>query len=151
MPRKKSAEKSVSTPTSELAQALVEAIQITKPKQKVLIGEYDPKTPWSPPPGVMKARLKRTMYNHGILWDEEKLSNETIELLNKVKPGIYCDGWIKVIRRRDKGIDIDWPCKTHNQRLQLVTRFGFRNLNEILNGIIAEAKAPKKVEADDLD
>jgi hypothetical protein len=134
---------------SELAQALVQAIETTKPPQKKTAITRKPNTPWTPKDGSPKLKLKRKMYQHGILIDEDLVSNEEVELLNKLKPGLFLNGHVKVYRRRDRGIDIDYPIKTAAQRLKLVNQFGIRNLAELLQRCISEAENPAQYKHDD--
>lgn len=128
---------------SELAQALVQAIESTRPQKKHAFNRKVG-TPWSPKDGSPKLRLKRKMYQHGLPIDEEITSNEEIELLNKLRPGIYLKGVVKVNRRKDRGLDVDYPIKTASQRLKLVNEFGIRNLTELLTRCIEEAANPVK-------
>lgn len=123
-----------------LADAFVSAIERTRPKAKVLI--HVPNTPWQPK-GVPRLKLKRKMYHHG-LQIEDKLSNEEIDLLNKVKPGRYCDGYVQVNLRKDKGLDIDYPVRTTSQRLRLINQFGLRSFAELLQRVIDEKSNPSK-------
>ena len=136
---------------SELAEAFVEAIQRTKPPEKKTVATRRRNTPWTPPPGTPQIKMKRKFYHHGLLL-LNNVSNEEIDLLNKVRPGNYCGGFVKVTLRRDRGIDIDYPIKTAAQRLRLVNEFGIRNFKELLERIVAEHAAPHKfARPDDLD
>jgi hypothetical protein len=142
---------------SELAQALVAAIEATKGPQKKSVFTRKKGTPWTPPPGVARLKPKRKMFHHGMLIADPsdpltytRLSNDEIELLNQIKLGSYCSGWVKVYRRKDRGVDIEYPIRTAAQRLKLVNEFGIRNFRELLENIIREGNAPKKTEDDDL-
>ena len=138
--------------TAQLAEALVQAINATKPKAKKTAANRVPQTPWSPKDGSPRLKLKRKMYQHGIPINPEMVTNEVIELLNKIKPGLYCDNWVKVVRRRDKGVDIDYPVRTAAQRLKLVNQFGIRDFKELLQRIITEGNNPKQFKsADEFD
>ena len=136
---------------SQLAEAIREAIQAGKPEARKTIANRVKNTPWTPPPGVSKLKLKRKFSQHGYPITEKFLTNAQIDLANKLRPGAYCDGWVKVTRRRDKGIDIDYPVKTAAQHLKLVNSFGIRSLDELLQRCINEAASPKKLEVEDLD
>jgi len=135
---------------SELAKAIVQAIQASQPVQKKTISTYKPNNPWLPKDGSPRLQLKRKSYHHGIpLGDKDdsgRLTNEEIGLFNQLRPGTYCEGYVKVVRRRDKGIDIDYPIKTASQRLRLVNQFGIRSFSELLQTCITQAEAPKKDE-----
>lgn len=130
---------------SELASALVAAINAAKPVEKKNAFNRKVLTPWTPKDGSPKLKSKRKIYQHGLLVDPDKLDNEEIDLYNQIRPGTFLDGYVKVIRRRDKGIDIDYPVKTASQRLRLVNQFGIRNLKELLARCIEEAANPPKI------
>lgn len=130
----------------ELVQALIQAIEATKPVQKKTPMNRKAGTPWSPKDGSPKLKLRRAMYQHGLKLDPDMLTNEQIELLNKLRPGRFMDSWVKVTRRRDKGIDITYPIKTAAQRLKLVNQYGIRNFAELLARCIEEAENPKRFE-----
>lgn len=134
--------------TTELAQALIQAINQTKPPEKKNPFNRKVNTAWTPKDGARKLKLKRKTYHHGLLLSEDILSNDEIDVLNKIRPGRYLDNYVVVFRRRDRGIDIDYPMKTSSQRLRLVNQFGIRNMKELCERIIAEAEAPKKPEFD---
>lgn len=133
----------------ELANALITAIESTREKPKRTIANRVKNTPWQPA-GTPKVKMKREFYQHGI--PVTKVTNEEIELLNKVRPGNYCEGFVKVRLRQDRGIDIDYPVKTASQRLKLVNQFGVRSFAELLQRLIDEHANPKKYRrSDDMD
>ena len=132
----------------ELANAFTAAMNAAKPREKKNIFNYQRVTPWTPTDGSPKLTLKRKMYQHGIPINENRVTNEEIQLLNKLRPGTYCDGFITVVRRRDKGLNIDYPFKTPAQRLQLVNSFGVRNLSELVQRCLTEAALQKKLDSD---
>jgi len=136
--------KEASVGTSELAAALVQAINASKPKEKKTFATRVPKTPWTPKDGSPKLKLKRKAFQHGLAVDEGKLSNSEITGFNNLRPGRFLNNLVLVTRRRDKGIDITYPVKTAAQRLKLVNQFGVRNLTELLTMCAEEAKNPKK-------
>lgn len=141
------AEKSIIVGVGELgnaiAGAVTTAIEAARPQKKTEFSRK-PKTPWTPKDGSPKLKLKRKMYQHNLLIREAFLSNEEISALNQLKPGTYCDGFVKVYRRRDKGINIDYNVKTQDQQMRLVQKFGIRNLTEFCQYCLEEAKNPKK-------
>lgn len=138
-------------PFDGLTKALSEALAANKEPTKKNAVNRKPNTPWTPKNGEPKLKLKRKMFQHGISIDEDMETNETIALLNNLKPGIFLNGWVKVYRRRDRGIDIDYRVKTASDRLKLVNMFGIRNFNELLSTCIHEAANPKPKEIEDLE
>jgi hypothetical protein len=101
------------------------------------------RTPWSPEPGTPKTRMRRVFYHHGIPLGEN-ISNDEIELLHQLKPGAYCDGFVRVTLRKDRGIDISYPVRTASQRLKLVNSYGIRSFTELLERVIDERNNPTK-------
>lgn len=108
-------------------------------------------SPFDPKDGKAKARFKRKTYLHSLALDEKFHTNDEIEAANKLRPGSYCDGLIRVTRRKDKGIDIDWPVKTAAQRLRLATQYGLTTFKDICERCITEAAQPKRSSALDDD
>lgn len=136
--------------TDALAEALVKAINLAKPKEKKTAANRVPNTPWTPKDGSPKLKLKRRVHQHGLLLDPDFLTNEQIALFNKLRPGLFLDGHVRVTRRKDRGVDISYPVKTAAQRLRLVNQFGIRSIDELLQRCITEAENPQKdpVDAD---
>lgn len=156
MPKTKKSVEPTETPApvqtvgiSELAQALQEAINASKPIVKKTPFNRVVNTPWTPKDGSPKLKLKRKMYQHGLLLDADILSNAEIDLLNRVKPGNFMDGNVHVVRRRDRGIDVTYQVKTAAQRLKLVNTYGIRNLVDLLQRCLDEADAPKNFANED--
>lgn len=104
---------------AELVDALKQAINLTKPIEKKTFATRKPKSPWDPQDGTPKLKLKRKMYQHGIPIDPDVNDNATIDALNHLKVGRYLGDWVKVYKRKDQGIDIDYPVKTASQRMKL--------------------------------
>jgi len=126
-----------------LADAFVNAIERTRPPEKKTVATRKKQTPWTPKDGTPKLKMKRKFYHHGIPLGEN-VSNEEIALLNQVKPGHYCEGYIRVTLRKDRGIDIDHPVRTASQRLKLVNTYGIRSFSELLQRVIDEKANPTK-------
>lgn len=126
-----------------LADAFVAAIERTRPPEKKTTATRKPNNPWTPKDGSPKLKMKRQFYHHGIILGD-RVSNEEIALLNQIKPGRYCDGYVVVTLRKDRGIDIDYPVRTASQRLRLVNTYGIRSFAELLQRIIDERSNPKK-------
>ena len=124
---------------ADLTQALTDAIKITQPDKRKNIFNRVKNTPWTPKDGSPKLKLKRKFYQHNIIVTDKFLTNENIALINKLKPGDYCGGWVKVKERNDKGLNLDYPIKTAAQRIKLTNELGLRSLNEILARCVDEA------------
>lgn len=131
---------------ADLANAFALALQSVKPVEKKNAANRVPKTPFTPKNGEAKLKLKRKMHQHGIPLDPDLLTNDQIELMNKLKPGRFIDNWVLVTRRKDRGMDITYPVKTAGQRMKLASQFGISGpnaLNILLQRCIDEAANPK--------
>jgi len=136
---------------SDLATALITAINSTKTPEKKTPFNRKRGGPWESKDGKPKPKLRRVMYQHGILMEENNLSSEEIELLNKIKAGSYCGGQVKVIKRRDRSLDVDYAIRTSSQRLKLLSLMGGRGLVGLLERILSEAADPTKFKGPDED
>ena len=143
----------VSVPVSELAAAFQQALgaltQQQKDEKKKTLFTRKKNTPWTPKDGSPKLSLKRKLYQHSLPISEKMLTNEQVELANKIRPGVYCDGFIKVVRRRDKGIDIDYPVKTAAQRLRLMSQYRISTFTDLLRLVVEEGLKPRKPVVDE--
>lgn len=142
---------SASINAQELAQALTAAMIAAKGPEKKTAVNRKVNNPWTPKDGSAKLKLKRKAHQHGILLDEDMMDNEEITLWNRLRPGVFLEGHVRVTKRRDQGINIDYPVKTASQRLKLVNMFGIRNLKELLARCIDERGNPKQYEVVDYD
>lgn len=128
------------------------AIESSRPPQRKSQINRKRNTPWTPKDGTPKLKLKVACYQHGLELREERLFNEQIALLNRLRPGIYLDGHVKVIRRRDRGLNIDYPMRTAAQRMRLSAVFGITSLTDLLKRLVEDGdKRPKNVEFDERD
>lgn len=133
---------------ADLAAALTQALEAAKPPQKKTPFNRPRLGPFEAKDGRPKPKLKRAMYQHGVQFSEGTLTPEEIDLLNKVKAGSYCGGFVRVIKRKDRGLDIDYPIKTNSQRLKLINAFGIASLSDLCKRLIAEAERPELYKAD---
>lgn len=143
-----SASPEINVTASDLASALTQAIEAAKPPTKKNIFTRTANTPWTPKDGSAKLKLKRKVFQHSIQIQDKFLTNEQIAGLNKLRPGEYFDGYVKVTRRRDKGIDIAYPVKNPQQRMMFTTKTGARSFTELIHKLNEEAAKPRKSEFD---
>lgn len=124
-----------------LADAFVSAIERTRPPEKKTIANRKPVTPWTPKDGSPKLKMRRKFFQHGMPIGEN-VTNEEITLLNQLKPGRYCEGNVIVTLRKDRGIDVDYPVRTVQQRLKLVNQFHITSFVSLLKRLIDEKANP---------
>ncbi|MGE3341496.1 MAG: hypothetical protein AB7J46_06405 [Candidatus Altimarinota bacterium] len=130
---------------SELAEALMQALNAVKPTEKKTIITRKKRNPWMPTDGSPKIlQFKRPMFHHGLEIDPRFTKNETCKLLDQIKPGTYCDKLVRVSKRKNGGYDIDYSIKTAAQRLKIVPYTAGRGFDGLLERIIAERADPKK-------
>lgn len=133
----------ISESQQALADAFVQAIERTKAPEKKTVFNRKKQTPWTPKQGEPRLKLRRKMYQHGVLIGD-RITNEDIDLLNKIKPGRFCDGYVSVTVRKDRGLDIDYPVRTNSQRLRLVNQYGITSFTALLQRLVDESKNPAK-------
>ncbi len=141
----------VNVPVQDLVAGIAGAVRVAieeaRPSKKNSANRKK-NSPWTPKDGGPRLKLKRKFFQHGIQIHEERLTNGQIELINQLKPGVFLNHF-KVKRRKDKGIDIDYPIRTAAQRLRLITEFGIRDLTELLSLLVREGKNPTRMIDDD--
>ena len=136
-----------------LAAALTQALKAAQPESKKTVVTRRKLNAWTPKDGSPKIlKFKRPMYHHGIPLNPKTTLNENCLLLDKLKPGVYCSGHVRVTKRKDNGLDIDYPIRTAAQRLKLINQFGITNFNSLLQRLIDERSDPRKyAQPEDLD
>lgn len=107
------------------------------PRRKKTMAEYLAKNP--------RKFLKHDVYQNGHLVNPKGLSQATLDLLDTLASGVYCDGMIRVDRIKD-GVDgissrihIRYNNKSLEQRMALYMRFP--TFTKMVNDIAAEMKA----------
>jgi hypothetical protein len=128
--------------TKELAAALTQAILATKGPEKKTVATRKSGAPWMPKNGEPRAKMNRVFLQHGI--EIDKVTNEQIELLNKLRPGVFCEGVVTVRLTRDRALNIDYGISTSAQRLRLLNQFGIRNFTDLLERLVDESRNPTK-------
>src|SRR3990167_4954154 len=73
----------------DLAAALVQAIETTRPPTKKNPFNRKKGNPWLNKDGSPKPKLKRTWHQHGGEMNPDNLYSDEINLLNQVKPGVF--------------------------------------------------------------
>jgi len=129
-----------------IAKATTAAIQAAKPIEKKTIESRKKNTPWTPKDGSPRLKLKRKIFQHSLPVYDKFLKNEDIALCNQLRPGVYGDGWFTVTRRRDKGLNIDYPIKTQAQRVKTATVYRINTFNDLVKLLVDEGNNPKKKE-----
>ena len=126
-----------SVAVGDLAAALVQAIETTRPPQKKT--PFNRPKPWE----EKKPKFKRTFYQHGMEITPRQVSAAEIELLNQVKPGIYVNGLVRIYKNPDRSYNITWPAATAAQRLRVIQDAG-HTFGLILQRCIDEKNDPKQ-------
>lgn len=129
--------------TRDLAAAIVTAVNATQPPRQMSSEEYEKS---SSNKHRDKGTLKRRAYQNGFLLDEGTLSKDQIEMLNIIKPGIYCQGKVIVTATQDgqafSAIDIQYANRTPDQRMEFKTYFP--SFSHLLASILKEQTANTK-------
>lgn len=127
-----------------LAQAIRTAVEETAPQKQVHISRYIAQTPWNPTGTRVRPELRGRFFQNGRLIQDDRLTADEINKLNKLKPGRYFDRKVEVLERSENGdvtVEIRYSNKSMEQRMEMKNLA--RNLNELLDGILAETKPEK--------
>lgn len=116
------------------------------PIKQIPIAKAKYRTPWNPTGAKRKFKLKRATFLNGFRLRENRLHDETIQLLNQLKAGKYQNRkWVVVEADGDQDnegmnstVSIWIPNKTVGDRLKLAELGGQRGLPALLELIIAE-------------
>lgn len=135
----------------DLVNALVTAITLTKPIEKKTTINRVRHNPYYPPAGTPRLKLKKLWYQNGNEIDVEQLYNEDIDELNKMKAGRYMAGHLRIVKRKDGGMGIEYPIRTAAQRLKLQNQFHISNFTDLVKRINAERADPTKYRPADED
>lgn len=129
--------------------ALIAAIRAGQPKQKVNAYQRKKVCRSCGQEHKHNTPLKRVWYQHGA-FELTKLDfcNDVIELMNQVKPGVYCKGLVRVNKRKDRAYDITWNVSTVAQRLRVTNEAG-DTFAKILQRCIDEANDPARFKGPD--
>lgn len=117
--------------TQSFATAVRSVIDAVKPP-KVSIADFKPVTAFNPT-GARRRRLKRTVYQNGARMNPALLTDKEIALLDKVKPGRYCEGLVtvhEVQRGGNTEVHLAYANKTLEDRMAL--KNVARNLQDML-------------------
>lgn len=99
----------------------VAQIAENQPKfRKLGIHETTFPTPWNPSGERRSLKLKPTaLFQNGARVNPAMLSDEEIELINQLKPGLYNKKKWQVVRKRDKSLHLHYPNATLEHRFDL--------------------------------
>lgn len=132
-----------------LVEAFTRAFNATKTPEKKTVSTRKKGSPWDNPDGSPKPQMKRAFFQHGVEIQPNIVSAAEINLLNQIKPGLYCGGFVRVMKRKDRGYDIDYPIRTSAQRLRLSNQFGIVSLQQLLQRIVDEMNNPARFKGPD--
>lgn len=118
---------------------VVEAQNATRQKT---VAEITEDSPFNNPSNPRTAKLKGKFYQNGIMINPAFLTQQETELLNQLKTGQYNHKKWSVTRRRDGSLELRYPNKTIEQRME--HKNIARNLKEMLELILTEQEAQAK-------
>lgn len=128
----------------ELAQAIKAAVEETAPIKQVHISRYSAVTPFNPTGKKVRTKLNCNFTQNGARVNIARLTDEELELINKLKPGRFFERRVEVVERIENGerdIDIRYNNATNEQRME--NKNLFRNLRELLQGCVDQQKPVK--------
>lgn len=111
--------------------------------RKIRVHEAKFPTPWNPSGERRTLKLKPASFSqNGARINPALLSDEEITLINQLKPGVYNKKKWRVVRRRDKSLDLQYPNESLEARFELKGEAG--NLAGMLKMIITEQEAQER-------
>lgn len=111
--------------------------------RKIRVHEAKFPTPWNPSGERRTLKLKpASVSQNGGRINPVMLSDEEITLINQLKPGLYNKKKWRVVRRRDKSIDIQYPNASLEARFELKGEAG--NFAGMLKRIVLEQEAQEQ-------
>lgn len=109
--------------TSQLANAIVQAVTAANGPRKVSFDEYDRTINNH----RNKPALTRTYFQNGIRLQRDQLTADAINMLNSLRPGSYADGLFQVVAVQDgikhSALDIRYQNKTIDERMQMKSAY----------------------------
>lgn len=89
--------------TQELGHAIADGIKSTSGIRSISVGERTAKGMNKSPfnPSGKKRSLKHTFYHNGCQVHERYLHDSEIEMLHKLTPGVFLDGFVTVVERKN--------------------------------------------------
>lgn len=142
---------SVAISTKDLAEAIVSATeQSSGVRRRIPFGQQKIRSPFNPT-GNRNRKLKKVFYQAGFRLGVKTLTDAEIDLLHKLKPGLYIDNLVRVIERQGAGgemeVFINYSNSTADQRMALGSRIGGNpkktGLQRMLEMILAEYEEQK--------
>lgn len=130
-------QEAVSLATAQATLDALRAIAANQPRRRKGVHEVVLNTPfWD---GVSpRSVLTRTFYQNGAPVNDHVLTNEEIDLINQLKPGLYHKKKWRVSREGTEGIGLWYDSKTLQQRFDIAGAAKGRGLAGILQDILLE-------------
>jgi hypothetical protein len=127
----------------DLIGSMKDLAESTRKERKISVAEASKATPWNPSGKPRTVKLKPpAVYQNGARLNPVMLSDEEVTLLNQLKPGVFNHKKWVVRKRRDKSLDIQYPNKTIEARMELKGEAG--NLSGMLRKILTEYEAQQE-------
>jgi hypothetical protein len=108
---------------SQLASAIVGAVNAAQGPRKVKAGEYQR----TRSEHRDKPQLTKKIMQNGIMLTRRQQTADAINMLNALRPGIHADGFITIVAMRDgqngTALDIQYPSKTVDDRMNFKSRW----------------------------
>jgi hypothetical protein len=104
-------------------------------KQKTIL-DILPDSPWNPTGRRDMPSPRNQIFQHGMPVNPMMMTAEEIILANKLKPGRYVNRTVEVTRSTDGSLNITWPNKRIDQRMEFNGKFP--TFASLCNTIIAE-------------
>lgn len=107
----------------KIAESLQGFMQNQERTKQKSYSEILPDSPFNPTGKKNRTRLRGQLFQHGIPVNPLMMTEEEIEIANQLKPGRYVNRSVEVTRMHDGSVNITWPNKRIDQRLEFQSRF----------------------------
>jgi hypothetical protein len=140
MADKPTPEAAPTTDSALIAKAL-QALADNQPRRQKRYHEIVHTTPWWDGTST-RSVLTREFYQNGNLVNDVVLSNDEIDLINQLKPGVYAKNKFRVTKQPGGGIGLWYDNKSLKQRFDIARLAGEgEGLTGILQKVVLEQEA----------
>lgn len=149
-----------SKPSASTADATAAALQTTADVLTSVVNRLDAQqpikipiqnaripSPWNPEgkKASERTRFKRPTFQNGRQLFESTLTEQEIDLFNRLKPGRYGPDrrFVVIVRANDRAVQLRYPCKTLEERMENSAYAAGEGIAGILKKLVAEAEDRK--------
>lgn len=107
----------------DMATSMKAMVQENQANKQIPLKDIKPVTPWNPEGKRSRLKPRGEIYQNGYLVNPLMMTEEDIELCNKLKPGRYLDRTVTVARQRDGSLYIEYASARTDQRMDFYAKY----------------------------